>query len=73
MKNQNEGTIMDGFYRLTQEQVKQIMERGYTYVLIDKKIQKINKNDLCFSKEEIDNFAASFENKEMLEDGKKNI
>jgi hypothetical protein len=44
----------EDLHRLSIEQIKQIMERGYTYVDINGKIIKATKEDLLFKADEIE-------------------
>lgn len=48
---------MEGYLRLSNQQLQQILDRGYTYVLYENNItQKVTKEDLVFDKKEIEDF-----------------
>lgn len=56
----------DDLYRLTTEQIKQLIDRGYTYVDIGGKIIAVTKEDILFKKDEIHEFVKN------MKEGKKN-
>ncbi len=54
---------MDNLLELSMDKIKQIRERGFTYIHIHGRTIKITSKDLVFKKYEVDQYLESLENK----------
>lgn len=56
---------MEHLLKLKPEQIKEIIEKGFTVMYINDKLIKVTKDDLVFKKEEIEKFEQSEEYKNL--------